>query len=67
MTMAPIYRISFPTQLISGVGWNWRSAEFDSVQEVRDYLKKHIKREYAKKARLFRITEEEIDIDKEDW
>lgn len=65
--MAPIYKISVPQQLVNGQGYNWRDSQFDSIAEVREYLKTYVDRQYAKKARLFRITEEEIDIDKEDW
>lgn len=62
------YKLQFPSAIVNGrpASWTSRAMEFSSIEDVRAELA-ITSREFIKHARIWRITEEEIDIDKEDW
>lgn len=61
------YKLQIPTSIVNGrPAYNCIASPHRTLEEVKDKLSRH-KREYAKFAKVWRLTEEEIDIDKEDW
>lgn len=61
------YKVQFPLKLVNGRPHSWSTPEyFPTLNRVKEEISRVVK-EYAKHARVWRLTEEEIDIDKEDW
>lgn len=60
------YRLEIPLYIKNGRPSNYVASWHDDIEGVKAELDRTL-REYAKHAKVWRLTEEEIDIDKEDW
>lgn len=60
------YKLAMPIFVINGRPTNYCSQMYETLGLVREQIDKH-DRERRKFAGVWRLTEEEIDIDKEDW
>jgi hypothetical protein len=60
------YKLLIPIFIVGGLPRNLTTSYHKTLDEVRSTIK-DVEREYGRYARVFRITEEEIDITKEEW
>lgn len=60
------YRLQVPNAYVNGTVHSCKSADFEDLDKLRKFYSE-MSYESRRQSSVFRITEEEIDIDKEDW